>query len=331
MAVKDIIEDWKGRGATTDEKGVRTLKRRWTVTTDDDKTGEPEVIDSVIAKDPSAGLYAPHPKWKWAICRQLTAAPNNGPRVWTVDASYSSGSFAATGDGSGTPGTGGGGSGGGGGNGGNPTSPTPLETNSTPAHLRSPVLSVKPKQVTKVLEKDVLNDKKITNTVGDPFDPLPEVFRSHHVITWRFYRKPGQLNWPVRSLFQDTLNMAEYRVYGRVYPPHSLRCTEYSVDTVWETDTDGVGYFFAITVEVEYNPDLWDIKLLNTGRRRYISGSLNDPARPPQLATIVDGNGQPVPDPVPLSIGGNPVAPGGEYHYVNVNGYLEKDWSTLLG
>ncbi len=327
MAVSKVIERWQGRGASTDEEGVRTLKRQWAVETDSDSTGEPEVIDAVIAHDSSAALYASHPKWLWAVCRHLDAAPNEGPKTWLVDASYSSAPFKAQGDGSG----------GSSGDGTNSTSPSPLQSNQTEADKRPPTITIARKEITEPLEFNLqypedppADPVRILNTVGDPFDPVPEVFRSHHIITWKLYRSPAKLNWGVRSTWQDTINKDAVTILGRVYPPHSLRCTDYSLSTVWETGPAGLALFFELTCQAEYNPKLWDIKILNTGRRKRIGGSIGDPANPPRLVAIVDDQGQPVADPVPLTLAGIPVVPGGAYHYVDAIGYLAYNWVSSV-
>jgi hypothetical protein len=321
MGVTAVREKWQGRGATTDEKGVRTLTRQWDVDTNDDTTGEPEVIDAVIAKDPTAKLYAPHPKWAWAVCRGLECSPNGGPRVWTVKANYSSAPFEAKSDGSGEAG--------------NTDSPSPLQSNETRADLRPPKISISRKEVTKVLEKDAVTGARVVNNLGpgvmgDPFDPPPEVFRSHHIITWKFFRPIAQLNWFARASFMDSINAGIFTVFGVNYPIHGLRCIDYSVDTVWETGDAGLQLFFELTVQAEFNPDLWDVKILNTGRRMRKGGSIGDPTNPARADIIVDANGQPVADPVPLDNTGQPVALGGAFHYAEPAGYVPKDWSTLL-
>jgi hypothetical protein len=325
MAVIDIIEQWQGRGATTDEKGVRTLKRQWVVTTDSDLTWEPTVIDAVIAVDPSAALYASHPAWPWALCREITADPNGGPRVWTVQASYSTAPFEAKGDGSGNAGSGTPE------DPGNPTSPSASVSNDTPADLRPPTLSITRKEVTKVLEKDVETGDRVLNNVGDPFDPLPEVFRSHHLITWKFFRAPADLSWGVRGKWLDSINDDDVVVVGRTYPPHSLRCVDYSITSVWETGALGLSYFWEVTVQAEYDPDLWDVEILNTGRRKRIAGSVGDPDNPPRLVAIVDEHGQPVADPVPLGAGGEPLGPDDDPVYVTVAGYKPFNWNGVGG
>lgn len=315
MGVTSVKERWQGRKATTDEQGVRTLKRQWYVTTDADAVAEPAVIDGVIAADASAALYAPHPAWGWAVCRKLEATPNGGPRVWLVDAEYSSGSFKASGDGSGT--------------GGNTTSPSPEQSNSTPANQRPPTIKIGGRDVTKVLEKDAITGDRVLNTVGDPFDPLPEVQRTYDAITITFFRLPAALNWTTRRLFRDSINNAAYTVLGATYAANTLRCAAYDLDAVWETGETGMQLFFQLTVQLLHDPDGWQPKILNTGRR------LLHPAAPPVLAEpvlvqIVDSAGQPVADPVPLDEDGTPVAPGGTYHYVEPAGYVPRNWTTLL-
>ncbi|VTU02772.1 unnamed protein product [Gemmataceae bacterium] len=326
MAIRRIIQRWQDRGATTDEKGVKTFTRAWTVETTNDDTEEPEVIDAVVAQYPWAGLYMPLPCWPWAVCRKLSAAPHEGPQVWLVTADFSTAPFEAKGDGTGTGGTEGAPS--------NSSSPSPSQSNSTPADQRPPTVSITRKEVTKPLEYearppgDPAAPTRVSNTLGDPFVPVPEVMRSNHIVTWKFHRLPEKLLWDRRSTWQDTINADEVTLFGRKYAPHSLRCTDYSFTTVWETGTAGMSLFFELTCQAEYNPDLWDVRILNTGRRKRIGGSIGDPDNPPRLVAIVDAAGQPVADPVPLDAAGVPVEPGGTYHYVTVAGYLEYNWRS---
>jgi hypothetical protein len=273
------------------------------------------VIDAVVAVDPTAALYASHPYWASALCRSLAAKPNGSARVWRVTASYSSAPFEAKGDGSGT--------------GANSTSPDVGQSNQTPADQRPPTISISRKEVSKVLEKDAVTGDRIVNTVGDPFDPLPEIFRSRHLITWKFHRTPVQLDWAARSSWHDTINSLAVNILGKNYPAFSLRCTDYSLDTVWETGPAGLAFFFALTVVAEFDPDTWKVKILNTGKRKWV-GSMGDPTNPRKPQTIVDSAGQPVADPVPLTAAGDPVsvdgAPPFPYHYVEPDGYVPLDW-----
>lgn len=313
-----VTERWQGRACTTDEKGVKTLAREWVVTTDDDATGPGDAIDLVVAAAASAALYAAHPQYAWAVCRKLTSKPNGGPRVWLVEASYSSSPFEAKGTGTGT--------------GPNSATPSPQQANSTPADQRPPTFSVSRKEITEPLEFDTTTDERVTNTVGDPFDPPVEVFRSHHVLTWKFHRKPAQLNWPVRSAFMDSVNADPYVILGRTYPAGTLRCTDVSLGSVWETGATGLAFFWEVTVQAEYDPNGWQPRILNAGRRkkqRKPGASLGDPDAW-ELVPILDSAGKPVADPVPLDANGAPVPPGGTYHYVEPEGYVPRDWTLLI-
>jgi hypothetical protein len=320
MPVIRVIEKWEGRTGGADEKGVRTLNRLWIVETDSDADGIPVVIDGVIAADPSAGLYASHPDWAWALRRNIDANPNGGPRVWRVEAKYTTEPFPAAGDGSDS--------------GGNSSTPSVTQSNQTQADQRPPTLTVARKEVSKPLEFEVVDPAEnpppdpvpIANTLGDPFDPRPEVFRSHQVYTWKFHRTPTKLNWAERGTWQDTLNLDTVWILGKPHAPLTLRCIDYSLTTVWETGPNGLALFFELTAQAEYNPDGWTLSILNTGRRKRIGGSIGDPDNPPRLVAIVDDQGQPVSDPVPLTAAGVPVEPGGLYHYVEFDGYLAYNW-----
>jgi hypothetical protein len=310
-----ITEHGEGQSGTTDWRGVQTFKRRFTV----QSTASVSIVAAMNALNlahPSTILYARHPDWPWAVCRDLPWRCTSKLRqVYTIEPNYSTEPFPASGVG---------GAGGDSGGGGVPGSsePSPASSNSQPANQRPPTVRIKPKEITKPLEFDVVQQNRVLNNVGDPYDPPPEVFRSHHVITWNFFRSASQLNWPTRSLFQDSINDANFTLLGRTYAPFSLRCFEYSIDPVWETGPSGMAFFWALTVQAEHNPDLWKVKVLNTGRRELKSG---------KPAVIHDGYGQPVPDPVPLNATGQQITnPLGPFEYGNWNGYSPLNWSTLL-
>ena len=307
MSVIRVWPKWEGRGGTTDEKGVRTLKRRWGVETDSDATDVPEVIDAVVAYDPTAALYAPHPNWLPALCRSLSAEPNGSGRVWTVDAVYSSAVFAASGDGSGDAS--------------NPSTPSAALDNSTPANERAPTISITRKEITEPLE--TATGQRLINTVGDPFDPQPEVMRSHHLITWKFFRTPAQLDWTNRDKWLDSVNTDAVNILGKSYAARKLRCVEYTVESVWETSAAGLAYYFALTVQAEYAPSGWSPQVLNTGRQQLDSTGAK--------VAIVDKAGQPVAEPVPLDELGQPVASGGTYYYLPAEGYSAYDWRGTDG
>lgn len=316
MSVTAVWEHWDGRGATTDEKGVRTLKRAWHAETDSDLTAEPDVVTAVVLYDRTAALYAPHPAWPWAVCRKITVGPAGGPRAWKVEAEYSSAAMEARTDG---------------GRGASPAD----NSQDKPAELRPPTVSVSRKEITVPLEKDVATNKPVANTMGDPFIPPPEVFRSHLLFTFKFFRRPDQLNWLARAAFIDTVNKAAVTVLGVSYPAKTLRCTDYAVEATWEAGPAGMALYFAFTVQVEYNPALasdgstlgWRLEVLNAGKRQLVSAA-PDFAQRPQL--ITDAAGQPVADPVPLDANSRPVAPGGPYTYLTFDGYPAVDWTDLV-
>lgn len=313
MAIR-VIERGESRGWTTDETGLKTFTRQWLVEADA-AIDEPTANDAVNLFDPTSILYASHPSWPWALCRKVTGRSASKLALqWVVDASYSTGPFRAMGAGGGTglgfDGTAG-----------NTTAPTAQQANSTPANQRPPTLSVKRRDVVKALEKNAVTGLPVVNSVGDKFDPAPEVFRSHHIFTYEFFRSPSELNWASRSTYQDSINLAAVVILGQTYPQYALRCVDYSLDSVWETGAAGLEFFWKLTCVIEHDPDTWKVKILNTGRRKIVSG---------KAVQIVDGNGQPVSDPVPLDGGGNPIDPGGTYSYIDQDGYVPLSWSNIL-
>jgi hypothetical protein len=305
-----VIPRWQGESGDTDEKGVRTLKREWLVESDE-RLSVPAAVDAVVAFDATAALFQPHPDWPPALCRKIPVQPGASQFQKIVTAEYSSAPFAGVGDGSGSPSPGDG-------------------SQNTAAQSRPPKLTVSRKEVTKVLEKDAVTGDPVVNTVGDAFDPPIDVFRSHEVLTWKFWRLPAALNWATRSLFMDSLNNANFTVAGKTYAAETLRCTEYGYDFEWESTGSGLALYVAFTVQAEHDPEGWQPSILNRGRRAF-EGSEADPDNPKRIVTITDGNGQPVSDPVPLDADGYRLSDlSTDYHYVEPNGYVPRNWSTLL-
>lgn len=317
MAVINFIKRWQDRGATDDEKGNTELRRGWIVETNADATDAPEVINALVGFDPSAAMFAPHPSFPRALLRKRSCDPHTSARQWLVKAEYSSAPFEAKGDGTQLRPDG------------SPQTPAD-QSHVIPADQRPFTISIARKEVTKPLEFDVVTEEDIVNTVGDPFDPPIEVFRSHHIITWKFKKKPQDLNWPFRSAYLDSVNDAEFQLFGRTYEPFSLRCIAYDLDTEWDTGPDNsLILYMALTVQAEFDPDGWKLMTLNTGRRKQV-GSQFDPDNPVRKVAIVDEQGQPVADPVPLDATGVPVLPGGAFKHVENDGYIPKNWQFLL-
>lgn len=326
-----VGERWQDRGGGVDDQGVRTLRRGWWVKTDDDAVGVPAVIDAVVAQFPAAALFASHPEWPRAICRGPKAEPGENARTWKVKAEYSTAPFPAKGDG---------GAGGGGGtpmsglgapdtDAGSETSPTSDASNERPANERPPTVSVAKKEVSVPFEEDVVTGEPHLNTVGDSFIPPVEVFRSHEIITFKFSRKPEDMDWANRRAYRDTVNSNAPVIFGVTYPAGTLRVLDYSFDTVWDTGSTGLELFFAFTVQLEYKPDGWKISTLNAGRRKRKDGA--GPYDPEAIVYIRDTAGQVIADPIPLNEDGSVADVGGPYHYVEHDGYVPIDFNADPG
>lgn len=306
----EVIERGEGRGFTTDERGVKTFAREWIVNSDT-VINEDQALSAINAVDPSSILWASHPAWPQALLRNHTGKGSSKlGRVWTIGANYSTAPFAASGNG-GLAGLGSEGS---------ETTPGEGSSSLTPANERPPTITIDDKEFTKILERDIVTGDRVVNVpLGQPFDPQPEVIRLGELITFTFYRKPDELNWGERRLFKNSINDAPVTILGAVYETHSLRCAKYTLRTVWDTGDSGLELFYELTMQAEYDPDLWTVEILNTSR-------LDENGN-----AFVDGNGQPLAEPVPIDDLGVRVPPGSEdYHYVEPNGYFPKDWTEIL-
>lgn len=324
----NVIERGEARHFAMDEEGVRTFQRQWIVESTDVAIDETTALAALNLADPTTVLYGRHPAWPFARRRGITCRGSKNARQWTVEATYSTASFKAAGLG--------GLSGLGSGTAGDSTSPTDLQSQNAPANQRPPTITIRGRDKTKVLEYDAVNlnsqgkPSRILNVpIGDPFNPPPEVLRSGEVINFKFFRHPSELNWATRRLYRNSINDKAVTILGASYPAHSLRCADYTLDTVWEAGAADLELFFALSVDLIYDQDLWDVVILNTGRRQKITVLGVDLA-----VAIVDGNGQPTSEPVPIDNGtGLPVAAGTDpanFPYLTQNGYVPKDWAKLL-
>jgi hypothetical protein len=326
-----VTPRWEEETVSTDEKGVKHFSRAWTVDAEGSYLSGADAVDAVVLYDPTAVIFGPHPDYPAAYCRGHDGR-RLGPAVWVIEAKYSNAPFEGQGDGQGGQG--------GGSSPPTPGSQTPADQSATvPAHLRLPTVSGAGREVSVPLTEEAVaynengDRRPIVNVVGDPFDPPIEVLRTHHRITYRFYRQAAFWNWAARSALIDTVNEDEWVVGDRTYAPFELRCAEYSFEGVWETGTAGVEFYWQFTVVLEHNPDGWKVRPLNTGRRYLASGSLGDPANPPGLRNVLDDAGMPVADPVPLTAGGQVVDPSAdppEWHWLNFDGYVPASWASLL-
>jgi hypothetical protein len=269
-----VCERWQGRQFRTDENGVEYFQRQFITETTSDEDGE----DEAVAPIPVV-LYDPHPVSGRSIARNIDVAPYEGPQSWVITVYYSSAPFPA--NAGGFPAAI------------NPESPTPpsaSRNNSEPAQNRPPVISITKKDVRIAIDKDV-DGEPIKNTVGDKFEGI-EIDKARMVINVKFF-SVGLTIAHMRSYWNKINDDA-----WEGFPAGTLMCTDYNYTEVNETIATGViAKLYEATLTIEYDPDGWNLKLMNSGKRA--KGVIDD-----QIYTVVDESGTPVSDPVLLDENG---------------------------
>lgn len=317
-----FIERAEDRTYKSDWRGVKTFGRGWTVDSDT-PVNEVDATAALNGHDPTTLLYAPHPAWPWAVCRDLAGQGGPGKllKQWQIKASYSTEPFPASGGGAAGVDLGNGMTGGG-------SQPASSSSNTQPANQRPPTVSIDQEEYTQALEYDLATEAAVVNPAGDKFDPAVEIPYTLDVITWEFFRSASQLNWATRSTYKNTINLESFTLLGKTYPARTLRCTRYSVYPVWETGPAGMSFFWRLVVVAKESPYPWgwQPKILSTGRNKLVSIGGGNFVR----QAIIDRSGQPVAEPVALKSDGTEKLPADSFHYTEPTAFFEESWTNLL-
>lgn len=158
-----------------------------------------------------------------------------------------------------------------------------------------------------------LNGDLVLNTAGNqPTTPVM-VQRSYGIYT--FQKNYSSFNDTFADAIEDAVNSQSF--LGK--PAGTIRCNDISASEKYE----GQFHYWEVTFEFEYNAQGWQPVMLNDGFSQLVSGSLE---------RCLDGNGEPVTEPVPLDINGAQISaaslPGAAISREWV-GYEEYDFNLL--
>jgi hypothetical protein len=165
--------------------------------------------------------------------------------------------------------------------------------------------------------------KKVCNSVGQPFTDLPNVTYYHMLITITGYKGVADLDlFDKRSDYLNTVNVATWNGYAAAV----VKCNDFSGTTEYEQGEQ----FWNYKIELEVNLNGWNpTTIANRGTCFKLSNGL-----PPQ--PILDNTGKPIPPPgVFLDSNGIPLPLSEEPDTVNggliaFKFYNEVDWTNLL-
>ena len=307
-----------GESHTSDEKGIETFTREWSVVGDAGTTPTfAEILTAV-----GVTRYQSHPQRDAMIARShSTRIVDKARNLWRVSWTYSNAPLELTGD--------------------VPTSssagdpPDEAQSNSGNATARLPTISFTRRETQEVLEKDAITDEPVANTADEPFDPPIQVPRSRLNIAINY--KSILIDVPHVLAYLDTVNDAEWNGF----PAGTLRVVDFQMKTVYENyqpsgaTEPAILRMTDVTISLEHKKEGWGLSVLNRGRRTKVNSyTRNDAgsivATVETWQAITDDTGQPVQEPVPLKADGTRATDPADFHYLNIAAYEESDFDNLI-
>lgn len=137
----------------------------------------------------------------------------------------------------------------------------------------------------------------ITNSAGDAFDPPPEIERSHPTIT--FTRNEPFFNFATHS--KPYVNYVNSSTFSGG-DSGTVKCSEINATFHRENNQD----YWQVRYVFEYNPDGWQLSLLDLG---YNYLALDSGSGTIKRYRLKDGDGRDITTPVPLDGTGVDIAP----------------------
>ncbi|GJM23944.1 MAG: hypothetical protein DHS20C16_03590 [Phycisphaerae bacterium] len=120
-----------------------------------------------------------------------------------------------------------------------------------------------------------LNDKKVKNSAGKPFDPAPLQDKSRY--TWVIERNQTEVSVAALYALNNTINTTAISIGDFSHPKETLKLT---ISTTG-VEYDGGWAFWPITYELQYKPEGWQPKIVNRGWQCFRTANDDKPTYPP--------------------------------------------------
>lgn len=293
-------EQWKDRTRDTDEDGIVTMPRTWLFyITPDEENAWPTLEE--IEQATEVEQYDEHPDAPRCTARTCSVRPAETPYAYFVTWTYTDAPMK--------------------GDGGWPEEQDPEDpvrkekNNKEPGYLRPPSVSFARKEI-KVAPRLDRDGDPVVNKAGDPIEGL-EIERSILQITIEWLSIALTTAHIVK--YWDAVNSDAYVPIpgGQSFSSGTLRVCDYQFKWSYENIGDSTALLLAATVILEHDPDGWGVTVMNRGRREIPSGG-------GPLRWITDDSGQPISEPVPLTVGGQRLPSGDDPNYITFN--FKKAW-----
>lgn len=303
-------EVWGGRTGRSSEGATREYTRVFRVLTDN-------VLDGPLVVMIGSGLPQVGNAYSEASgavdlgARVTTVDPvqdQDNPKVWTVTIRYSTAPGPqASGSGSGGKGT----------KGGSGTDPSedsrnpllrPAEVGWSFTRYRKPVRKANLYAIGGAVNSAVDTVVPVVNSAGDPFVPIPEIDDSRLVLS--VSRNEATFDPLVAIDYQDAVNSDGFLGAAKRTAKLNL-----SAKRDWDKV---IGPYYKVQYEIEFRREGWLLSILDAGLHD-LNGKV-----------LIDTNGQPYSDEVPLNgFGGKLANPDDGYVYLDYIVYKERPFAAL--
>ena len=302
MAIVSVSEVMESRSAKID-RSSRGYKRVFQVVSNDPSDDALE-----IAQANGIPVYdSVSPNHEGVFVSDIQARPKSDDGlVWEVDVSYSPPDAA------------------GGGSGGDPVSADPVVSFSF--MMRQQVLENAYSLGAAIPQgADRGNPTvRVVNQPGNiPFDPPAMIEDSVLVILVTLNKGTDTFTPDYITQYMNTINALEITVAGVTMPPFTGWIRDIKANP---TTTPTGDAYWQVQFEILYDPQTWLKKILNTGvfEEGNVEGSSS---APPEYRKILDTDGEPVREPVPLSLTGQRLGRGDPGVYLEFHALWEASWA----
>lgn len=298
MAVS-TVEETSPPSSTVNLKGERTYTRTFLVHTDGQATGPMAVTSALgIAYGTTYSYYAESDPA--AVVTNISAQPDSPDGLgWRVVVEY--GPWPETG----------------------PLAENPL--------LQPAEVSLSGRELEVPVERDRLGNL-IKNSAGDPFNPTISKDDSRQILSITRNEAAPPMGFP-----RNSVNSVSVTIPGvGTFPPRTLKSMTPQATLQWHQNVPGFAYWkvtyqFEVNDRAVYQSDGetligvgWDAAVLDAGFRRLEPGD-------PSTRRVIEVDGEPAQDPVPLDGSGQPLDPDADPHWLAFRVYQEVDHGALLG
>jgi hypothetical protein len=161
-----------------------------------------------------------------------------------------------------------------------------------------------------------------------PFDPPDMITDALLLLVIQRNEKQADFDPIQIQTFQNTINDddgPDIKIGGITFPRWTLWMRDIKANKAWDNENEP---YWSVTYEMAYDPATWIKKILNNAVFK-AAVPVPDPGYTITYTPIPDSAGDPVREPVPVDLNGQPLPVGGPFVYLPYHGLWEEKWAPL--